>query len=152
VASGTRANSRPERVGTVREVLVLESSFAESLFIEGVVVKIGLSGFLLPSHPFPLTRKVFRDTLRRTNWKLCDPSWTFYSHFYTGEVRETPRVALSTTQVMTWLLAVVVVCLYCEIRWTAGMRALRNRLNARKIPIEPAVFDSAGLEGLPAPV
>ena len=50
------------------------------------------------------------------------------------------------------LIAVVAVCVYGETRWKSGTRALRDRLDESRVPIEPAVFDSAELEGLPAPV
>jgi len=41
---------------------------------------------------------------------------------------------------------------YGEFRWQSGTRELRNRLEAATLPIEPKVFDSRGLESMPAPV
>jgi len=42
--------------------------------------------------------------------------------------------------------------LFGKLRWEAGTRRLRARLEAAREPIEPAVFRSAELAGLPAPV
>src|SRR5947209_19822615 len=42
--------------------------------------------------------------------------------------------------------------LYGKLRWEAGTRRLRARLEAAREPVEPAVFRGAELAGLPAPV
>jgi hypothetical protein len=47
------------------------------------------------------------------------------------------------------LLAALV---YGNQRWHAGTRALRDGLDAARVPIRPAVVDFHALEGLPAPV
>jgi hypothetical protein len=39
-----------------------------------------------------------------------------------------------------------------SFRWRAGTRALRERLDAARAPVEPRVVDFRELEGLPAPV
>ena len=39
-----------------------------------------------------------------------------------------------------------------ELYWKSGTRALRDRLEAARLPIQPKVFDQRELESLPAPV
>ncbi len=48
--------------------------------------------------------------------------------------------------------AVVTAMLYGDARWKSGTRALRERLEAGRLPVEPTLFDQAELNGLPAPV
>ena len=45
-----------------------------------------------------------------------------------------------------------VLILYGESRWKARTRAMRSRLDAARLPIEPKVFDIRELANLPAPV
>jgi len=49
-------------------------------------------------------------------------------------------------------VATVVVMLCGELRWKSRTRAMRNRLDAARLPIEPKVFDPRELADLPAPV
>ena len=48
--------------------------------------------------------------------------------------------------------AVAAVVVYGALRWKAGTRELRARLEAGQIPMKPEVFAFRDLEGLPAPV
>lgn len=49
-------------------------------------------------------------------------------------------------------VAMAVAVLYGKYRWETGTRALRGRIEAARVAIEPRVFDSRELESLPAPV
>lgn len=42
--------------------------------------------------------------------------------------------------------------LYGPMRWNAGTKELRQRLEAARLDIQPKIFNQAELEGLPAPV
>jgi hypothetical protein len=50
------------------------------------------------------------------------------------------------------VVAVAAVVVYGALRWDAGTRELRARLEAARVPVEPQVFSFRELEGLPAPV
>jgi hypothetical protein len=50
------------------------------------------------------------------------------------------------------VVAVAAAVLYGGVHWRSGTRALRDRLEAARLPIEPKVFDGRELEHLPAPV
>jgi len=50
------------------------------------------------------------------------------------------------------VVAVTAAVLYGGVHWKSGTRALRDRLEAARLPIEPQVFDRRELEPLPAPV
>ena len=50
------------------------------------------------------------------------------------------------------LVVVALAIFYGEFRWKSGTRALRDRLEAARLPIEPKVFDRRELEKTPAPV
>lgn len=51
-------------------------------------------------------------------------------------------------------LAILGACtvLYANLRWQRDTEALRNRLEAARLPISPEVFDACELNGLPLPV
>jgi hypothetical protein len=49
-------------------------------------------------------------------------------------------------------IVVAAVIFYGEFHWQSGTREMRNRLEAATLPIESKVFDSRGLESMPAPV
>jgi hypothetical protein len=50
------------------------------------------------------------------------------------------------------VVAVAAVVVYGALRWDAGTRELRARLEAARIPVHPEAVDFRELEGLPAPV
>jgi hypothetical protein len=50
------------------------------------------------------------------------------------------------------VIAVTAAVLYGGVHWNSGTRALRDQLEAARLPIEPKVFDRRELEPLPAPV
>jgi hypothetical protein len=50
------------------------------------------------------------------------------------------------------VIAVAVVVVYGALRWGAGTRELRARLEDARIPVKPETVDFRELEGLPAPV
>ena len=54
--------------------------------------------------------------------------------------------------VFGFVVAVTAAVLYGGVHWKSGTRALRDRLEAARLPIEPQVFDRRELEPLPAPV
>lgn len=54
--------------------------------------------------------------------------------------------------VLSLVVVVAAALLYGECHWRAGTRALRNRLEAARLPIEPKVFNRRELEHVPAPV
>ena len=49
-------------------------------------------------------------------------------------------------------VALAAALLYGEFRWKSGTRALRDRLEATRLPFEPKVFDSVELANTPAPI
>src|ERR1700736_1011653 len=49
-------------------------------------------------------------------------------------------------------VAVASALLYGEFRWKSGTRALRDRLEASRLPFEPEVFDSVEVSNTPAPI
>lgn len=63
-------------------------------------------------------------------------------------------MALQIMLLVLLILGVVaaVVILYGEWHWKARTRAMRSRLDAARLPIEPKVFDIRELANLPAPV
>ncbi|MEO6057508.1 MAG: DUF6544 family protein [Gemmatimonadales bacterium] len=60
------------------------------------------------------------------------------------------RIAAVILLVVLAVLAVVIG--YGALRWNAGTRALRSRLEGARTPVRPRVVDAHELEGLPAPV
>lgn len=60
------------------------------------------------------------------------------------------RVLLITVLIV--VVAAAALVLYGAVRWNAGTRELRARLDAARVPIEPARFAVHELEGLPPPV
>ena len=59
-------------------------------------------------------------------------------------------VALTVINTVCAVAAAVIVC--GEFRWKSGMKELRARLEAARLPIESKTFDRRELEALPAPV
>lgn len=60
------------------------------------------------------------------------------------------KILIIATSVV--VVAVATAVAYGALRWEAGTRELRARLEAARIPVKPEVVDFRGLEGLPAPV
>lgn len=60
------------------------------------------------------------------------------------------KILIIATSVV--IVAVAAAVAYGALRWEAGTRELRARLEAARIPVKPEVVDFRELEGLPAPV
>jgi hypothetical protein len=68
------------------------------------------------------------------------------------EGREVIVLKIVVLVVPVVIVAVAAVVVYGALRWDAGTRELRARLEAARIPVKPEVVDFRELEGLPAPV